>query len=480
MIWMDVDTALSEVPVNVAPLTDDTDFKTIETGVAYNAAGMALYWHFVTSAGAYTATAVTPTTAGDYDWAHQQQGMYTIEIPASGGASINNDTEGYGWFTGYATGVLPWRGPTIGFRAAAINDSLCDTNTTGLLAPTTAGRTLDVTATGEAGIDWANVGSPTTTLNLSGTTIKTATDVETDTADIQSRIGTPSDLGGGASLAANNTDMAGATFSSTTDSQEALRNRGDSAWITATGFSTHSAADVWSVATRVLTANTNLNDPTAAAIADAVWDEALSGHLSAGSTGEALNAAGAAGDPWTTSLPGAYGAGSAGYIIGNNINAPIATVDTVVDAIKAVTDLLPDAGALSSLATASALATVDTVVDAIKVVTDALPDSGALTTITNNVAAILADTGTDGVVVASASKAGYTLSATGSAALTEGYAALGAAATLPQLLYEVRALLAEKSISSTTLTTKKLDGSTTAATYTLDDATTPSAITRAT
>lgn len=63
------------------------------------------------------------------------------------------------------------------------------------LIPTTAGRTLDVTATGEAGIDWANVGAPTTTLNLSGTTIKTATDVATattsiqaDTDDIQTRI----------------------------------------------------------------------------------------------------------------------------------------------------------------------------------------------------------------------------------------------------------------------------------------------------
>ena len=56
------------------------------------------------------------------------------------------------------------------------------------LKPTTAGRTLDVTATGEAGIDWANIGSPTTTVNLSGTTVKTATDVETDTADIQSRL----------------------------------------------------------------------------------------------------------------------------------------------------------------------------------------------------------------------------------------------------------------------------------------------------
>lgn len=59
---------------------------------------------------------------------------------------------------------------------------------TSALKPTTAGRTLDVSAGGEAGVDWANVGSPTTTLNLSGTTVKTATDVETDTADIQTRL----------------------------------------------------------------------------------------------------------------------------------------------------------------------------------------------------------------------------------------------------------------------------------------------------
>lgn len=42
------------------------------------------------------------------------------------------------------------------------------------LKPTTAGRTLDVTATGGAGIDWANVENPTTSLNLSGTTISTS------------------------------------------------------------------------------------------------------------------------------------------------------------------------------------------------------------------------------------------------------------------------------------------------------------------
>lgn len=45
------------------------------------------------------------------------------------------------------------------------------------LKPTTASRTLDVSAGGEAGVDWANVGSPTTAVDLSGTTIKTVTTV---------------------------------------------------------------------------------------------------------------------------------------------------------------------------------------------------------------------------------------------------------------------------------------------------------------
>lgn len=47
------------------------------------------------------------------------------------------------------------------------------------LKPTTAARTLDVSAGGEAGVDWANVGSPTTSVNLSGTTVGTASAVTT-------------------------------------------------------------------------------------------------------------------------------------------------------------------------------------------------------------------------------------------------------------------------------------------------------------
>lgn len=60
-------------------------------------------------------------------------------------------------------------------------------------------------------------------------------------------------------------------------------------------------------------------------VEDAVWDAVLASHLDAGSTGFALNAAGSAGDPWGTALPGAYGAGTAGFIIGTNLDALISS-----------------------------------------------------------------------------------------------------------------------------------------------------------
>lgn len=123
---MDVDVALSGVPVNILALVDDTDFKAIEASVVYNQAGMDLVFNFITTAGVYTQTSVTPTTSGVYDWSNKGKGMYGIEIPASAGGSINNDAEGFGWFTGVATGILPWRGPIICFRDPALNNLLID------------------------------------------------------------------------------------------------------------------------------------------------------------------------------------------------------------------------------------------------------------------------------------------------------------------------------------------------------------------
>ena len=65
----------------------------------------------------------------------------------------------------------------------------------------------------------------------------------------------------GATLDTKINDIQGATFSSATDSLEAIRDRGDAEWITGSGES-------------------------AATIADAVWNEAQADHVAAGSFGE--------------------------------------------------------------------------------------------------------------------------------------------------------------------------------------------------
>lgn len=115
---MTVGQALSEVPVNIFPLKDSSDYST-ETTIAYNASGMTLVWNFIDSNGNWTRTSVTPTSGGVHDWTHQGQGYYSLEIPASGG-TINNNAVGIGWFTGQVTGVLDFRGPYITFGVPAV------------------------------------------------------------------------------------------------------------------------------------------------------------------------------------------------------------------------------------------------------------------------------------------------------------------------------------------------------------------------
>lgn len=312
-ICMDVDVALAEVPVNKLPLIDDGDFKSRETAVAYDAGGMDLVWNFVTSAGAFTQTAVTPTTGGDYDWAHQGDGMYTIEIPASGGASINNDTEGYGWFSGVATGVLPWAGPIITFRAAAVNDALVD-----------GGDTLDVNVTSVAVGVLGKVSEGTLQSGSTSTTaVLAASESFGDDVLKGAIIWIPS---------TGESKLVGSNVQST-----------DTVTIVGAWASTPGTVDYEIYAFGGVT-------QTSSDIAGAVWDALIASYADAGSTGEALSNASSAGDPWSTALPGAYGAGTAGKIVGDNIDAPLSTIDTVVDAIKAVTDNLPDSGALSDLA----------------------------------------------------------------------------------------------------------------------------------
>lgn len=263
------------------------------------------------------------------------------------------------------------------------------------LKPTTAGRTLDVSAGGEAGLDWANIGSPTTAVNLSSTNI----DVDQVVASVSGAVGSVTgavgsvtgavgsvtgavgsvtgNVGGNVtgsvgSIAAGG--IADASYATTAGKLSALGivDQGTAQAATGTTLQLRSAAafaddeligatilivsgTAGAGQTRVITDYVSATDtatvdtwtttptgtivykifgtapssggsgPSAATIADAVWDELLSGHAVSGSAGEALSAAGTAGDPWTTALPGAYGSGTAGKIIGDNINATISS-----------------------------------------------------------------------------------------------------------------------------------------------------------
>ncbi|MFY9401923.1 MAG: hypothetical protein WAQ07_00720 [Candidatus Omnitrophota bacterium] len=67
---------------------------------------------------------------------------------------------------------------------------------------------------------------------------------------------------------------------------------------------------------------TPVTELTVQEIIDGVLDEALLSHQIGGSVGAGISAAGSAGDPWSTILPGAYPIGTAGYVMGTNLLNP--------------------------------------------------------------------------------------------------------------------------------------------------------------
>jgi hypothetical protein len=338
---------------------------------------------------------------------------------------------------------------------------------TACLKPTAAGRSLDVSSGGEAGIDFANIGSPTTTLNLSGTTIKAVTD----------RVSANTDQWNG---------------------------------VTVTGMP--------------LPTSSYTAPPTAATIADAVWDEASGDHLAAGSTGASLNAAGSAGDPWTTTLPGTYSGSQAGKILADILVDTGTTLQGELDGIQADTEdiqsRLPTAlvsgridasvGAMAAnVLTASALAT-----DAVGEIADGVWDeamSGHTTagtyggriprSDTSNVEVRITGTGHMAAVIhdlqpavidnthfaagaidanaLAASAASEIATAAYTGQMTESYRAAGVAPTLAQAMFELIAQMGDRDIVGQTLTLHKLDG-TAAKTFSLNDANNPTSITELT
>ena len=310
--------------VSIGPFLDRTDFVTAENALTIANTDIKLKKNGGASASKNSGGASADGT----------NGMYHCTFDATDSATV-----GQVQVTVDVAGALPWHGYFVVLEEP-VYDAMFASGALGFLQPTIAGRTLDVTNTGAAGIDWANIENPTTAVNLSGTNI----DVDQVVASVSGNVG------GNVSGSVGTVAPGGITAES--------------------------------IATGAIDADALAADAVAE-IADGVWDEAISGHLTAGSTGNALNAAGSAGDPWSTALPGAYGAGTAGKIVGDNINATISSrasqtsvdtiddfLDTEIAAIKTKTDNLPTdpadqsaveaaiTTATSGLATAANLATV--------------------------------------------------------------------------------------------------------------------------
>ncbi len=108
--------------------------------------------------------------------------------------------------------------------------------------------------------------------------------------------------------------------------------------------------------------STAATPPTVGAIADAVWDESLSNHLLAGSAGDVLNdAGGTATDPWTATLPGSYPTNTAGWLVGQRLDAKVSAVSGNSPGAGAseFTYTLTDAGTGDPIADADIWATTD-------------------------------------------------------------------------------------------------------------------------
>ena len=282
---------------------------------------------------AYTGTPPTAAAIADQVWdedatAHQTTGTFGQAI----GDPVANTK------TLYAALITDAAGASVTADVASIQ-----TDTTAIVADTN-----------ELQGDWANGGRLDLILDELTTNLDA---VETDTQDLQTQIGTAG------------------------------------AGLTAIPWNASWDAEVQSEVNDGLTAFWT----SPATLVDLIWDEEVTvGHTTADSAGKKLNDASSAGDPWATALPGAYGAGTAGKIIGDNIDAPISTVDTVVDGIQ--TDLSNGTDGLGAIKTAvdaiptsnpTAAAIADQVWDEAQSAHTTLGSFGEIAT---EIASILADT----------------------------------------------------------------------------------------
>ncbi len=151
-------------------LGDTIDFKftTVQTtGAPFTLAGSPVI-------SAYPANSTTQLTAGitltvDFD---SVTGLNNVRVVASSG-------NGYLTATNYEMVITTGTVNSVSVVGYVIGTFSIENRSA--VIPTVSARTLDVSATGEAGMDWANVGSPGTSVSLSSTTVGIVTAVGTVT-----------------------------------------------------------------------------------------------------------------------------------------------------------------------------------------------------------------------------------------------------------------------------------------------------------
>lgn len=188
------------------------------------------------------------------------------------------------------------------------------------LQPTIAGRTLDVTATGAAGIDWGNVENQNAIVNLSATLVNQVNEVVGPVGEIS-----------GITFPTHFDNLVIAPNGHVTATVDAINNNA----ITASSIQANAITSA-KIAAGAITSTTFAADSITATalatsageeIADKVWDEAIAAHIASGSTGEALNNAGGSGNPWITDLSTGYTGTQAGNIL-NQVKAKTDLITT--------------------------------------------------------------------------------------------------------------------------------------------------------
>lgn len=287
----------------LGPFVSDSDFKTTQTALTIANTDIKLVVNGAASAN---------KNAGG--GTHRVNGVYGVTFDATDTATVGELEVSV-----VVSGALPVF-DKFTVVEETVYDALFVASAPGYLQPTTAGRTLDVSAGGEAGVDWANVGSPTTSLALTGTTIAVTQKVDVDTIKTNPVVNAGTITFPTTATLASTTNLTAGTLTTVT---------------TATNVTT-----VNGLAAGVITATSLAADAiTAAKIADGAIDAATfaSGAITAAAiAADAIGASELAADAVTEIQSGLSTLTAAG--IRTAVGLASANLDTQLDALPTATE----------------------------------------------------------------------------------------------------------------------------------------------